>query len=395
MDFSENLISFLLRGEGRQNSMHKAVYYDGKTSQPHQAEVSVFGNMLTIDYQQLEEIFQVKWEVSNIDYASFTGKGKTMLKYGDFPHQYLELSIDSPLFNELKQLLPKRKEGFWAFSNELANSGFRGVLIASSIFVAFSVVFYFWVLPKIAEYIASKIPMSTEVTLGEELYDGMIKDYDIDSTKTKQLNDFAKRINFDTDYPLKFTVVDEKMVNAFAMPGGNVVVFEGILKKMDKPEQLAALLSHEVSHVKERHTLKGMARSLAGSVVISVITGDVNTVGGILIEQADNLNGLKFSRGLEKDADLKGLEIMYRNHLKPDGMVELMEHLQAEEDEMLGRDKKKKGDKESESQADKILGYVSTHPLTKERIEYLKEETKGKKGVDNEDLTEIFKKLKK
>jgi beta-barrel assembly-enhancing protease len=377
-----------------------ATYYDGKTSRPHDAQVSIFGNTLTIDYQGIEKIQQEIWNISAIDYSSFTGKGKTMLKYGDFPHQHLEFPIDSTLHQTLESYLPKRRQGFWAFSNELANSGFRGVAVASVIFVAVAVGFYFWVLPNIAEYVATKVPIKTEVKLGEELYKGMMKDYEIDKEKTKQLNAFAKKMNFNTNYPLKFTVIDDKMVNAFALPGGNVVVFNGILKKMDKSEELAALLSHEVSHVKERHSLKGMARDLAGTTVISVITGDASTIGSVLIEQADTFNGLKFSRNLERDADLKGLDIMYLNKLDPQGMVRLMESLQEEEDKMLGKDTEKdkkegKNANDEKNTADKILSYVSTHPLTKDRISYIKAEIKGKTGIRNEDLEKIWLELKK
>lgn len=354
----------------------EAIYYDGKTSQPYDAQVSISGNSLTISYEN----GQVIWAISQIDYSSFTGKGKTMLKYGEFPHQYLEFPIDSALFAALETYLPKRREGFWAFANELAGAGFRGVLITIAIFVAITAGFYFLLLPKIAEYAALQLPIEAEVELGKQFYDSFVGDMEVDEERTKQLQAFAKKIDFQTEYPLKFTVVKDKQVNAFALPGGNVVVFDAILEKIKTPEELAALLSHEVTHVKERHSLKGLARSLAGSMVVSVVVGDMNAIGSILVSQARNIYELGFTRDMEKEADLEGLEIMCHNKLDPKGMVRLMERLHEEE--------KKYG-------VDKMPAYLNSHPMTNERIAYISKESKGHSGQKNAELEEIWKKIEK
>jgi predicted Zn-dependent protease len=354
----------------------EAIYYDGKTSQPYDAQVSVLGNFMTISYEN----GQVAWSIMQIDYSSFTGKGKTMLKYGEFPHQYLEFPIDSPLFSILENYLPKRREGFWAFANELAGAGVLGALITIAIFVSIAGSVYFLLLPKIAEYAASQIPIEAEVELGKQFYDSFVGGMEIDKERTKELQAFAKKMDFQTEYPLKFTVVKDKQVNAFALPGGNIVVFDAILAKMKTPEELAALLSHEVTHVKDRHSLKGLARGLAGSMVVSVLIGDMNAIGNLLVSQASNIYELGFTRDMEKEADLEGLEIMYRNNLDPKGMINLMERLHEEE--------KKYG-------VDKMPAYLNSHPLTKERIDYISKESKGHSGKKNVELEEIWEKIKK
>ncbi|AFK03785.1 peptidase M48 Ste24p [Emticicia oligotrophica DSM 17448] len=353
-----------------------AIYYDGKTSQPYEAQVNFVGDRLIIKYGNGE----VEWQIPKIEYSSFTGKGKTMLQYGDFPHQYLEFLLDSPLNKALENYLPKRREGFWAFANELAGAGFRGLLITIAIFVAITVGFYFLLLPKIAEYVAAQIPVETEVELGKQFYDSFVGGKEIDQERTKQLQIFAKKIDFQTKYPLKFTVVKDKQINAFALPGGNVVVFDAILEKIKTPEELAALLSHEVTHVKERHSLKGLSRSLAGSMVVSVIVGDMNSIGNIMVSQANNIYELGFTREMEKEADLEGLEIMFHNKLDPKGMTRLMERLHEEE--------KKYG-------VDKMPAYLNSHPMTKERIDYINKESKGHKGEKNKELEEIWRKIEK
>lgn len=351
---------------------HTAIYYDGQTNQPHQAQIEVFGNSLSIYYDEKK----VVWAISEIDYAEFSGEGKTMLQYGAFPHQYLEYYNDSPLAQVLKGYLPKPKSGVEIVAKQY-NAIVKGALISIVILSAIAALIYFVILPSIASYVAGKIPVSTEIALGNKFYESFIGDSEIDAEKSKLLNDFAQKIDFETKYPLKFTVVKDKQVNAFALPGGNVVVFSGILEKIKSTEELAALLSHEVTHVKERHSLKGLARSLAGSLLISVVFGDTGALGSVLANQADDIYQLGFSRGMEKEADLEGLQIMNHNHLDPRGMVHLMERLQEEE----------------QKQGSKMFAYLDSHPMTEERITYIKENLQDKTGSINKNLDIIWKQM--
>jgi Zn-dependent protease with chaperone function len=348
---------------------HPAIYYDGQTSQPHQAQIEVFGNSLSIYYEEKK----VVWAISEIEYVTFSGKGKTLLQYGVFPHQYLEYHNDNPLANILLGYLPRPKSGLEIVAKEY-NAILKGTLVGIAIFSTIAALVYFVFFPFLASYIASKIPVSTEIALGEKFYESFIGNSEIDANKTILLNDFARKIDFETKYPLKFTIVKDKQVNAFALPGGNVVVYSGILEKLKSSEELVALLSHEVIHVKERHSLKGLARSLAGSLLISIIFGDTGSLGNLLANQADKMYHLGFSRSMEKEADLEGLEIMFHNHINQQGMLHLMERLHEEE---------KKG-------GSKMLTYLNSHPMTEERITYIKENSKGRKEARNNELDSVW-----
>ncbi|HEY1056980.1 MAG TPA: M48 family metallopeptidase, partial [Emticicia sp.] len=297
--------------------------------------------------------------------------------YGAFPHQYLEYTNGGSLAQTLQGYLPKTDSSFGVMPKQY-NALIKGALIGIAILSAIAALIYFVLLPNLASYIAGKIPVSTEIALGDKFYEGFIGNSEIDIERTKLLNDFARKIDFETRYPLRFTVVKDKQVNAFALPGGNVVVFSGILEKIKSPEELAALLSHEVTHVKERHSLKGLARNLTGWVLITTIFGDAGSISSILANQADNLYQLGFSRNMEKEADLKGLQIIYHNQLDPQGMVHLMERLQEEEN--------KQG-------SSKMLAYLNSHPMTEQRITYIIEATKGKTGAKNKELDMVWKQL--
>ncbi len=349
---------------------HSAIYYDGQTSQPHEAHVEVFGNSLGIYYEEKK----VVWAISDIGFSEFSGKDKTMLQYGPFPHQYLEYYNDASLAPVLSTYLTRPKNRFGVLSKEY-NAVLKGALIGLAIFAAIAAGIYFILIPSIASYVAGKIPVKTEVALGEKFYESFVKNAEVDTQRTKLLNEFARKIDFKTKYPLKFTVVKEAQVNAFALPGGNIVVYSGILGKIKSSEELAALMAHEVSHVKQRHSLKGLTGKLTGSLLISLIFGDSGSLESILVSQADDIYQLSFSRGMEKEADLNGLQIMYDNNLEPEGMVHLMERLHEEE--------QKQGNV-------KMLGYLNSHPMTEERITYIKENNHGKKGTHNKDLDFIW-----
>lgn len=351
---------------------YRAIYYDGQTSQPHEAQIEVLGSSLSIYYDEK----RVVWSISEIEYGAFSGKGKTMLQYGVFPHQYLEYANDNPLAQVLHKDLLKPKSDFVVVAKEY-NAIVKGALIGITVFSAIVALIYFILLPYMASYITGKIPVSTEIALGEKFYESFIGASVIDTERTGLLNNFAQKIDFETKYPLKFTVVKDKQVNAFALPGGNVVVFTGILEKINSSEELAALLSHEVTHIKARHSLKGLARSLAGSLLISVISGDTGSLGSVLTNQADDIYQLGFSRSMEKEADLAGLKVMYHNQIDPQGMVHLMGRLQQEE----------------QKQGNKTLGYLSSHPMTEERITYIKADSEGKSATKHKDMDIVWEKI--
>jgi predicted Zn-dependent protease len=106
-------------------------------------------------------------------------------------------------------------------------------------------------------------------------------------------------------------------VNAFAMPGGHIVIYSGIICAMKHPDELFALLGHEATHVNQRHSLQMMLTNLTSSYLLSILTSDFNGLGSTLINNADLLRELGYSRKLEAEADWKGQEIMIQNKVNP------------------------------------------------------------------------------
>ncbi len=326
------------------------LYYDGNTSLGRRAILTLSPGTLEIECQDDNILaHRLSWDVDKIHKIDII-ENLHIVRYGDFPLQTIECS-EKGFSEALKQVYPDA--AFLRISPLAQVSGLKAVVVAVAL-VAFLIGAYFFVLPPVAEFIAGRIPQQVEVELGNSLYSRFVEDEVRDDKLGSLLNKFAREIDFNTTYPIKITVVKSSEVNAFALPGGNIVVYDGILKKINTAEELAALLSHEAAHIAYKHSLKSISRNLSGYVFISLILNDLNGFTTILIDNANSLNNLSYSRALESDADIRALETLKKNHLSQYGLVGLFQILS-----------KEGGDNE-------YLKFLSTHPLTSERMAYAK-----------------------
>ncbi|MBH0195420.1 MAG: M48 family metallopeptidase [Nitrospira sp.] len=155
-------------------------------------------------------------------------------------------------------------------------------------------------------------------------------------------------------YKFQVTVVKSDVVNAFALPGGYIVVFTGLMKKADSGEEVAGVMGHELNHVLQRHGLERIVKQLGLVAVVSIVLGDHQGLAGMMKQLGVELLTLKFGREQETEADLTGLQLLHRAKIDPSGMIRFFELL-SEKDE--GRTE-----------------WLSTHPMSGARAERLKAE---------------------
>jgi predicted Zn-dependent protease len=171
------------------------------------------------------------------------------------------------------------------------------------------------------------------------------------------VNRLAQNIarNSDLKVPVTAKVIDNKEVNAFALPGGFVFVHTGLLEKARTEAEVAGVLAHELAHVAARHGTRQASRGqIANWASIPLIF--MGGWGGYAAQQAAGLavplTFLKYSRDFEKEADMLGLQYMYAAGYDPTAFIDFFERLQAEE-------KKKPGT---------LSKVFRSHPPTEDRI---------------------------
>lgn len=326
-------------------------YYNGRSSKGMPAQISLAPDGLQIDYCADQETGTVHWETAGIHQSEFND-ATTLLRYGKFPQQ--SISVVDKGFREALQQHYRGAAFLKSGYNSVLSLGCSGIAILTLSLLGLLVAFVIWGVPALADRVAMHFPQSYERQLGQQLYTQMLQGYQIDEEKTAALNEYLHQLDTDLEYPITAAVVTSSDVNAFAIPGGYVIVYDGILDKMEHHEELAALLGHELAHVQKRHSLRAMTRSLSYYMLASLLFGDISGVAAVLVDNASALRNLEYSRSLELEADREGLELLRRNKLNPQGMVLLMERLQmASESEMLA--------------------FFSTHPNTSDRIKVLNE----------------------
>ncbi len=156
-------------------------------------------------------------------------------------------------------------------------------------------------------------------------------------------------------YQFQFHLLeDDRTVNAFALPGGQIFITEALYRRLNHPGQLAAVLGHEIGHVLERHSAQQMATSQMFSGITSAVgvaSGDVS--GQRMAQMVTSFIGMKYSRSNELESDRWGVQLMSLLNYHPEHMIELMNIL------------------EEESGGGSTPDFASTHPSPANRREHI------------------------
>src|SRR5216683_2252377 len=198
-----------------------------------------------------------------------------------------------------------------------------------------------------------------EIALGKQLAQEVERQAKIvdDPVIAEYVNRVGQNLvrNSDAKVPFTIKVLDTEVVNAFALPGGFLFVNSGLILKADNEAELAGVMAHEIAHVAARH---GTRQATRGAIInyASIPLIFVGGWAGYAIRQgaglAIPLGFLTFSRGFEAEADMLGLEYLYKTGYDPTSFVDFFEKIQSLE-------KRKPGT---------LAKVFSTHPMTDDRI---------------------------
>lgn len=149
--------------------------------------------------------------------------------------------------------------------------------------------------------------------------------------------------------PLRVDVVDVGELNAFALPGGRIVLFRSLVEGASGPDEVAGVLGHEIGHVINRDTMRALVHDGALGVVLGIILGDV-TGGSTAYLVSKFLLGNRFSREAERAADRIGIELVTQAGGDPTAMANFFRRMMAGSGGLA------------------LPDLLSTHPVNEERI---------------------------
>lgn len=248
----------------------------------------------------------------------------------------------------------------------------RGIVISLvtilAVFVSI-VVSLFFLKDVFVESLAKKVPIDWEQKMGDKLFQTMTLQYDFiedDSLKNELLRVAApliKQIEKDGT-KIEFYFIKDPTINAFALPGGKVVIQTGLIEHAKSWEEILGVVSHELAHVTRRHHIRGVINNLGLYVIISSLVGDISAISGTIINMGGDLASLSNSRDFETEADETGLDYLIAAGVNPEGLISFFKTLQEES---------------SSKKLEGYMSFMSTHPATEDRIEHLNEILKDKK----------------
>ncbi|MDR3610349.1 MAG: M48 family metallopeptidase [Ignavibacteriaceae bacterium] len=152
---------------------------------------------------------------------------------------------------------------------------------------------------------------------------------------------------------IRVYILKDKQVNAFAMPGKQLVIYSGLIDESSNQYELAGVIAHELAHIKLGHVKKKLIKEVGLSTLLSV-SGGV-TGAELAKEMMKLLSSTAYDRKLEEEADSRAVSFLINTGVNPAYLADFLERLS-----------------KKESPGQKYLSWISDHPDTKERIDYIR-----------------------
>jgi predicted Zn-dependent protease len=329
----------------RTRSQWTGFYYDGRTAQREAVTVMIGIGGLHLCRSDGSTI---QWPFDRLrqTQGAFAGE-RLRIEFGDDPTETLVVEEDG-LPEAVRQIAPAALPRFRRRRNTAKVMGWTlGALCVAA-------VSYAWGAPILADRITPKVPISWEVSLGQITAERLAPPDRrcTDSVALSELRLIVDRLiaaGPASPYGFRIFVVRDSMVNAFAAPGGFVVIYSGLLAATQTPEQLAGVLAHEIQHVVHRHSTRAIIREAPLRLALSSLSGGsgIETAATVV----GTLGALRYQRADEAEADRDGLRLLEAARIDPTAMVTFMRTLDNRHED-----------------APRAVSYLSSHPHTADRV---------------------------
>ncbi len=261
-------------------------------------------------------------------------RGPVRIAHGD-----ARLTVDDPAFSA----------ALLAAAPGLRHAARRALVFgaAATVLLLLGVAGLWWWMPQIAAKIAEYVPRSWEEQLAEQVEtQPWWGERCTDPAGQAALDAMTRRLmkGISSPYPVVVSVRDQKMVNAFALPGGHIVLLQGLLSEAESPDEVAGVLAHELTHTLKRHPTRALIANSGLSLLFELTIGNGTGASlGLL------LTTLSYTRSMEAEADDGALRLLEHAGIGTEGFAAFFDRLV----------KRGHGPK---------LPYLSSHPPDEERL---------------------------
>jgi Zn-dependent protease with chaperone function len=370
-------------------NLFNARYMDGDKIRPMDVSILIEDGLKIVETDELGKEINLLAQWSYEDIRSHDAPSHILIISNIRNENYERLEIQNPeAIKQLKENAPKmgRVEKAEAAKSHKIAALSIGALVSAAIIVIIAI-------PWVADIAAPLVPPNIERKLGDSVKDqiaqafghktleaGTCHSQEGDEALALMVNKITSHVDF--PYELDVRVVKHKMPNAFALPGGQVIILNSMLDLSTHPDEVFGVLAHELGHVKHKDGLRLIIQAAGRSFFISMLLGDF-TGSTVVVFAIQSLLHLSYSREVEHQADLFAIEQLKHHRIATKPMGDLLERMTAHMEETM----KKKFDDHGDSTTD------VDKPHNDKTHEHDKNQPAKASLLDSHPLTENRKKL--
>ena len=297
------------------------LFADGDTARIHPVSVTVEDDRLALTGDSL----RLFWRIKRLRRLPDRPDGSVVISEADSDAR---LSLDRENAARLRPLLPRLlddrsiRRGTWMLGGSLTAlaAGLAGFMVYG--------------LPMLATPLAQAVPLDVEARLGarsNQFVAWFTDECETPDATQAALDELGGRLEAVSGSPfeLKLRIVDAPFPNAFALPGGWIVVTDDLIDAMESPDELAGVLAHEAAHVAQRHVMAAQLREMGFGVLLEFLIGGGTGAGQEIARTGATLESLRHSRAAEAEADAYALAYLDAADMNPEALADFFDRMQS------------------------------------------------------------------
>lgn len=332
----------------------EGIYFDGATSRgfPATAEID-FAGYFCLRYEGGER----RVALDSLRISSRVGNTPRTVRFDD------GASFETGDNDMLDEVL-KKSGGPGGLAHSL-ESGLRYVVVAVVLVIVAGWGMVRYGIPWLADNLADKLPAATTRYIAEQTVEALDKRF-FEPSRLPDDRQQALQQRFagmtpgdagDFEFRLLFRDSKKMGANAFALPSGTILMTDQLVNLSEHDDELVSILAHEIGHVVNRHSMRHIIRNSLWSFLLVWMTGDMSGASVVIASAPVLLIDLRYSREFETEADEYALRYMLDNDIAPERFVNIMERMETAH----------------RSRGESIPEFLSTHPVTKNRLKMFRE----------------------